>query len=218
MPGLIHKLFPSFFPAERINTPFNYLEVNKLDGQWLLDSKHVNYSFGTLHRVFQEALNTFIPDLSEIKEVLILGFGAGSVAHILQKEKNYQGNITGVEIDQQVIKLAKKYFHLEEIQHLKIHIQDAEEFAKDSQQQFDLIIIDLFTDHLIPEKFETEAFLSTVNSLLSSKGKLLYNRMNNTSSNQVKTEAFSKTFHQVFKNNSEEKTIQLRNKIFFAQK
>lgn len=218
MPGLIHKLFPSYFPAERITTPFNYLEVNRIDGQWVLDSKHVNYSFGTLHRVFQEALEVFVPDLSDIGEVLILGFGAGSVAHILQNERHYQGNITGIEIDEQVIKLAKKYFNLEEIRQLKIHIRDAEEFIKESQQQFDLIVIDLFTDHLIPEKFETEAFLSTVNSLLKPKGKLLYNRMNNTSTNQIKTEAFSKTFHQVFKKNSEEKTIQLRNKIFFAQK
>lgn len=218
MSGFLHKIFPSFFPAEQINTPFNYLEVNKLHDHYVLDSKHVNYSFGTLHRIFQESLKVLLPDLSDIHQVLILGFGAGSVAHILQKERSFRGEITGVEIDKQVITLAKKYFHLDELKNLTLHISDAAVFVKEAHHPFDLIIIDLFIDHLIPEKFETIHFLNAVKKLLTPGGKVLYNRMNHTESDRIKNETFSKTFHQVFSDSSQEKTIQFRNKIFFGQK
>lgn len=220
MSRFFSKYLSPFFPAERIQTPYNYLEVNKLNGHWVLDSKHVNYSFGALHTVFQDALNLFVPDISTIHETLILGFGAGSVAHILQKERQYKGNLTGVEIDQGIIDLGKKYFHLNKINNLTLHITDALRFTEENNHPFDLIVVDLFTDNLIPEQFETEAFLTRLKESLQPEGKLLYNRMNYHSADRMKTEAFSKTFHQIFSDCkvSEEQSIQIKNKIFFAQK
>ncbi|MBN2615093.1 MAG: fused MFS/spermidine synthase [Bacteroidales bacterium] len=220
MSRFFSKYLSSFFPAERIQTPYNYLEVNKLNGHWVLDSSHVNYSFGTLHTVFQDALNLFVPDISTIHETLILGFGAGSVAHILQKERQYKGNITGVEIDPKVIDLGKKYFHLDNIGNLSLHITDAFRFTEENKIKFDLIIVDLFTDNVIPETFEKETFLTHVKDSLQPGGILLYNRMNYSPAERMKTKKFSKSFHSVFANCkiSEEQTIQIKNKIFFAQK
>jgi spermidine synthase len=220
MKKLLRKYFPDFFPAERIHTPYNYLEVNKLEGHWVLDSKHVNYSYGTLHTVFREALQVFVPDLSAINEVLILGFGAGSVAHILQKERHFQGHITGVEIDETVLSLAQQYFQLDQLQNLTLYTSDAAGFVEQADRTFDLIVIDLFVDDLIPEIFENEIFLLQVKELLTPGGKLLYNRMNYHPKDQQKTEAFATVFHHAFADcdSTEEKSIQLKNKIFFAQK
>ena len=216
----LKKYFPYFFPAERITTPYNYLEVNKLDGHWVLDSKHVNYSYGALHTVFREALQVFVPDLSAINEVLILGFGAGSVAHILQKERRYEGHITGVEIDAKVLQLAQQYFELGQLQRLTLYTSDAAGYVAHTDRTFDLIIIDLFVDDLIPEIFENEIFLLQVKDLLTPGGKLLYNRMNYLPYHRQKTTAFSTVFHNAFADcqSVEEKSIQIKNKIFFAQK
>ena len=216
----LRKYYPYFFPAERIQTPYNYLEVNRHNGNWLLDSKHVNYSFGTLHTVFRDAIQLFVPDVSPIHEVLILGFGAGSVAHILQNERKYAGNITGVEIDRKVIELGEKYFHLNNISNLTLHITDALQFTEKNKKKFDLTVVDLFTDNVIPEQFETEAFLTHVKNSLQPGGILLYNRMNYSSAERMKTKKFSKTFGQVFADCkiSAEQTIQIKNKIFFAKK
>lgn len=220
MSRFFSKYLSSFFPTERVQTPYNYLEVNKLNGNWVLDSKHVNYSFGALHTVFRDALQLFVRDVSSLHEVLILGFGAGSVARILRQERSYKGNITGVEIDPKVIELGKKYFQLDNINNLTLHITDASRFINENKKKFDLIAVDLFTDNIIPEQFESENFLTQVKNSLEPGGILLYNRMNYHPMEREKTKAFSKIFHRVFAECkiSEEQTIQIKNKIFFAQK
>ena len=121
----IKKYFPAFFPVERRKTAFQTLEINRRSGHFVLDSLHVNYSFGNLHRVFQHAFQMEGLDTDALHDVLILGFGAGSVARILQDEWGCAAKLTGVEVDAGVIDLAEKYFDLKTLKYLDIQIADA---------------------------------------------------------------------------------------------
>lgn len=216
MSNFLKKYLPSFFPLEKRKTNFQRLEVNRRDDHLVLDAPHVNYSYGNLHRVFQHAFNIDELDISTLNEVLILGFGAGSVAHILQKELDCKANITGVEIDPEVIQLANKYFDLQSFNKLSIEIADAFEFVKTAKSGYDLIVVDLFIDHLIPEKFDSPEFLEQINRLLLPGGKVFYNRMFYSHSDKQRTRLFEDVFRQYFPLTSFSQTPSFSNNIVFT--
>ena len=158
------------------------LEVYYSNGQYLLDTTSVNYSFGGLHTIFQKAFARFKIKDRDIKNVLILGFGSGSVASILQKEYGKEVAITGVEKDEAVIQLAKKYFSVDQYKNLSLECADAYDYVVGSgdgtysvSTQYDMIVVDVFVDLLVPEKVQGENFITSLNKLLSPNGILFYN-------------------------------------------
>ncbi len=201
MKPILQKLFPQWFPAEKRTSEHNTLEVARQKEKLVLNAPHVNYSFGSLHEVFQSAFRQLAPDFSRIKSVLILGFGAGSVAHILQKENGCRCPITGVEIDREVIALAKKYFGLGELKNLDLHISDANGYLAKDTKTYTLIVVDIFLDHRTPEKFLQAAFLQTLCDHLLPGGTVLFNYLIYDYEAREKAAAFEtifrKTFHQV---------------------
>lgn len=120
------------------------------------------------------------------KKILIIGLGGGSLVnayHYLLPE----AQITSVEIDPAVIKVAKKYFHLPEQPWHTIVTKDARIFVKRQllkHSTFDLIILDAFNGDYIPEHLMTKEFFTEVKNLLSNKGIVLSN-----------TFAISKLYH-----------------------
>jgi spermidine synthase len=136
------------------------LEVWYQSGKYVLHSPDANYSFDTLHRIFQKAFKKLSITKRNPKQVLILGFGAGSVAHILRKELLLNASITGVEADPEVIALARKYFELDAIDNLTIQLADAAQFASTCTATFDLVISDVFVDKEIPEEVLSQAYAS----------------------------------------------------------
>ena len=151
------------------------VEVLYSNGKYVLESSHVNYSFGGLHIVFRRAFSNFNIKNREIKNVLILGFGSGSVASILQNEYGKHLEFTGVEKDAQVIALAKKYFSIDKYKNLSLHCRDAFEFVQNCKEKYDLVVMDVFVDLDVPEKFSEEKYISLLGNLLSENGILFYN-------------------------------------------
>ena len=151
------------------------IEVLYANGKYVLDTARVNYSFGGLHKVFQTAFSRFKIRGRELKNVLILGFGGGSIASILQDEYKKDCAIAGVEKDPEIIALAKKYFSVDKYKKLTLYCEDAYEFVQRCDKKFDLIAMDIFVDIDIPEKFLDDTFLSAVSNLLSANGILFYN-------------------------------------------
>lgn len=160
---------------ERKSDVSGKIEVLYTNGKYVLDSAHVNYSFGGLHEIFQKAFSQFRIKEREIKNVLILGFGSGSVASILQEEYEKKIEMVGVEKDKEVIELAKKYFSIDKYKSLTLHCADAYDFVFRSNQKFDLVIVDVFVDLNVPEQFTEEKFISQSANLLSDNGILFFN-------------------------------------------
>lgn len=151
------------------------VEVVHINGKYVLDSAHANYSFGGLHRVFQTAFSQFKIKDRKMDSALILGFGGGSVASILQKEYGKKIKILGVEKDKEIIDLARKYFSIDEYKNLNLICHDAREFVFNCDKKFDLIVIDVFVDRNVPDEFTEEKFLSRLKNLISEKGILFFN-------------------------------------------
>ena len=175
----IFQFFISFLSPvkveERKGAVTPRLQIYLSNGRYILDSVRVNYSFGGLHAVFRKALSRFNIRERDISNVLILGFGAGSVASILCHEYKKDAHLTGVEKDPVVIELAKKYFHIDRYKNLSLHIEDAGDFVENCDKKFDLVVVDIFVGADVPEKFREEKFLAGLGRLLSPAGISFFN-------------------------------------------
>jgi spermidine synthase len=178
---MLRRILSFFIPvnvAKRSSVISKSLEVTYNNGRLVLDSSNTNYSFGTLQRVLRYGLNVIGFDhIRTMKEILVLGVAGGSVINTLCKEIRYSGKITGVEIDPDVITLAKQYFGLDQFSNLKIVIADAFEFALQTKIRYDLIIVDVFCDASMPSFLFEKHFGNRLVYLLNPGGHLLFNTM-----------------------------------------
>jgi hypothetical protein len=58
------------------------------NGKYSWNSKKTNYSHGSLHSLFKEIFRKSKLYWNEIYEVIILGFGTGSISEIIGKYKH----------------------------------------------------------------------------------------------------------------------------------
>lgn len=149
------------------------LKVGWIDSKKVLNTKRTNYSFGGLQKVLNRGLN-IIP-INRIKSVLVLGMGAGSVVDSLRNKFEYDGPIVGVELDPVVIDIAEKEFNLLQDDKVEIIQADAKEYIASCKQQFDLIVVDVFIDIDVPEKFYSSLFWNHIESRVSDNGFVLFN-------------------------------------------
>jgi spermidine synthase len=111
----------------------------------------------------------------KLRNILIIGGGGGIGA---RKFVNDDPNVVVdlVEIDQRVVDLGLKYFHLEPSDRLRIHVEDGRNFIRHSQTKYDLVILDAFTiGGQIPFHLTTREFFDEIKRMLSPEGIVLAN-------------------------------------------
>ncbi len=195
------------------------LEVTWADGELVLDSSNTNYSYGSLQRVLRKGLKSIgYQKIMSMQHILVLGVAGGSVIKTLTNEINYKNKITGVEIDPDVIEIANKYFHLNQIKNLNIIIDDAFEYVLKTKNKYDLIIIDIFQDTKMPNFLFEEFFCNRIGFLLNSKGYILFNTMCLTDLDNVRNKKYILNY-----NNSEFRIntlprVENHNELFIIQK
>ena len=149
------------------------LEITWYNGKKHLNTKNANYSYGSLQRILKFGLEKI--DLKNIKSILLLGLGGGSVIETLRNDFSYSKQITAVDIDPVIIEIAKNEFNLNSFDQLEIVCEDALQFMKTNQRHFDLIIIDLFIDIEVPKPFMKLSFWQDVVNASSTNGSILFN-------------------------------------------
>lgn len=105
----------------------------------------------------------------DIKRVLILGLGGGSIATYLGRFLP-DATIDAVELDPGVIGVAKKYFGIRETSRLHLVESDARVFLNRHSEPYDLIIVDAFTGSYIPFHLMTKEFYQLVRDRLAPHG------------------------------------------------
>ncbi len=176
------------------------LSVILRNGTCMLDSGKANYSFGNLHKAFQQTFSRTKLQDKRINNVLILGFGAGSIAHILRNELKIPGSIIGVEIDAKIIEYAANYFQLKDIPNCTIVNQDAYLFLESDERVYDLITVDLFQEMDVPEVFQTETFLRMLKDHMHKDASLYFNFVVDNALQKNNFNKFEKIFYVIFPN------------------
>lgn len=178
MPNKVRRFLSWIYPVQvtsALSKSGSTIEINRYRGKLYLDTGTVNYSYGALQDVFDNVLETEGLYLKPLKNVLILGFGGGSVAELLFRKNSTSISITGVESDETIIEIGRKYFPVFNRPTLTVVNQDAEHFCKEHTTTYDLVIVDLFHEAQVPEQFQSEGFIKNLERLTASKGTLLYN-------------------------------------------
>ena len=174
---MLKKIISYIFPITRkIKSIHNgYLELTVVNGRTVLDTSNTNYSYGSLQRVLKFSLEH--TDVSHAENVLLLGLGGGCVLKTLWNEFDYKGNVTAVDIDPVIITVAEKEFGILPNGKTRIVCADAYDFVKEDLDKFDLIIIDLFIDNIVPEKFLQQEFWKDVLKKVNNNGTIIFNTL-----------------------------------------
>ena len=197
---MIKKIFSYLIPIKIYETKSSLsksIEVTWTNGELVLDSENANYSYGSLQRILRLGLkNIGYEKIVPMKHILVLGVAGGSVIKTLVDEIKYKGKITGVEIDPEIIKIANTYFKLDEIENLEIVIDDAFEFVLKTKIKYDLIIIDIFQDTIMPNFLFETFFINRVCSRLKSHGFILFNTMLLNESQNLRNKKYVLEFYE----------------------
>jgi spermidine synthase len=174
---MFKKLISYIYPlTTKIQSKFSgKLELTVFNGRKVLDTKNTNYSYGSLQRVLKYSLDQL--DMSHIKSALVLGLGGGSVIQTLREDKHFEGKITAVEIDPVIIDIAANEFNITDNENSNIVCDDAWNFVLTDPVKYDLIIVDLFIDNAIPDKFLETEFWKGVLNHLNKGGDVIFNTL-----------------------------------------
>ena len=174
-----------------------HLYVSIQEGRYQLSTANAIYSFADRYDNYTLALAQVRPELLH-GDVLVLGYGLGSVPHLLEKNHPADYTFTGVELDENVLYLADKYgpplaSPVDLVQ------ADAYAFVHQDYRQYQVIAMDVFVDDLIPERFMEPFFLEALCDLLAPDGVLLYNCLALKATDKADTLAFfAGNFRSVF--------------------
>ncbi|MBP7810108.1 MAG: methyltransferase domain-containing protein [Bacteroidia bacterium] len=159
------------------------LEINLVDGKKVLDTANSNYSYGTLQKILQRGLEEINFD-DTIQSVLVLGMGGGSIVETIRH--NFKSNtfIELIDIDEEIIAIAKNEFELEKYGNISLVLNDAADYIQNTKQYFDVIVVDIFIGDRVPSQFTETKFLTKLSQHLNANGKIIFNTMRNTLSRE----------------------------------
>jgi spermidine synthase len=108
------------------------------------------------------------------RRILIVGLGGGTIAKFLHKHYP-QAVIDAVDIDPDVIKVARQFFEFRDDANLRAYVSDGRKFIEDRPGLYDLIFLDAFGTDSTPPHLTTREFLLSVRKALTPRGAALGN-------------------------------------------
>ncbi len=109
------------------------------------------------------------------RKVLLIGLGAASLTKFLYRHYPL-AQLTVVEIEPSVVAAARQFFKLpHDPMRLKIVIADGVEFVANSDQTYDLILVDGFDENARTGALDTATFYQAVRAQLSDDGIMAVN-------------------------------------------
>jgi spermidine synthase len=132
---------------------------------------------------------------NQVQSLLIIGSAAGTVS------KAFSGiygaiPIDGVEIDPGIIRVGRDWFEMTE-PNLKLHAQDGRYFLSQTDQTYDIIVVDAYRPPYIPFHLTTREFFQEVYDHLNPTGVMAINA-GRTNTDYSLVEALGHTMQAVF--------------------
>ena len=132
----------------------------------------------------------------QLDRILVLGVGAGNIPMFLRKHYS-DAQIDVIDIDPQIITLAKRYFNLAEDRYLHAHAQDGRAFIENVQKPYDLIFVDAYTAAGIPRHLASKEFLFSLKKALKPSGAIVANMWSTPQVNPL-YKSMLRTYQEVF--------------------
>jgi spermidine synthase len=152
------------------------------------DPDHVEFEY-------VQAMLVTLAMVQEPKRVLIVGLGGGSIPSLLRKHYP-QLTIDVVDIDPDVLEVAKKFFGFQEDASMHVYIEDGRRFIEKCKQPYDIIFLDAYGPGNIPYDLATKEFLLSARSAVGPKGVVAGNVW--SQSINVLHDAMLRTYQEAF--------------------
>jgi len=108
------------------------------------------------------------------RRILVVGLGGGTLPAFLHRHYP-DATIDAVDIDPEVVFVAKEFFGFRENERLRVHIADGRKFIEDIRQPYDVIFLDAFGTDNVPPQLTTQEFLGAVRRGVSPGGVVIGN-------------------------------------------
>ena len=186
------------FPVEKRQSRFSgEVIVSFHQGQYKLSTPNAIYSFGKNYTSFDIAFKSLDLQSTKIENVLVLGFGLGSVVDLLEDYPVIK-KITAIDADVVIIELAQKYLQSKLKNKVTYYCEDAEKYIITASQKFDLVLFDVFIDDVTPLQFMQPIFLSKLKDVINTNGILLFSKIDDSHKSKIENSLFEKSFTSVF--------------------
>lgn len=148
---------------------------------------------GELPVMYTQMMTATVMYPPRLDSVLEIGFGGGRTASYLHQFLP-GAQITSVELDPAVVELAKKYFGVRDDDHFRQVVKDGRLFLADTQDHYDIILIDAYRGPFVPFHLLTQQFYQLVKDHLNEGGVVAQNVEPTT----MLFDSAVKTIHSVF--------------------
>jgi spermidine synthase len=152
------------------------IKVDKID-------QSISYTSPSCSRlVWGKAVKLLKESQPSTQNVMILGLGGGTMAHLLSREIE-NVNIISVEIDAVMVDVARKYFDIDNIPNHKVLVTDAMRVVVEpekyniSRQSMDAILVDIYNGEKYPDLGKSGNFIAALKKLVRPGGVIIFNRI-----------------------------------------
>lgn len=185
---------------------YNYLQVKETDDSVILSTNVLfgvqsimKKSGGATGMYYDYALAAPIMTNAQERRILILGMGTGTYA--TQCLNYFEGTqIEGVEIDEKITQLARRYFALPD--NVTVTTYDGRAYLAAISEKYDVIMVDAYQDITIPFQMSSVEFFTMVKEHLAPGGVMVVNMNMHTdekdSINEYLADTIAAVFEQVY--------------------
>lgn len=134
------------------------------------------------------------------QKILLIGLGGGGLVLML-KAILPNASIDAVEINPEMVYVAKKYFTFREDDHIKLHLMDGLDYVKQvslDNNKYDYIIVDAFSKDYIPPQFLTIKFAQMLKNILSQDGVIAMNTFYDSKYRSLESSMFYTVFGEFY--------------------
>jgi spermidine synthase len=131
----------------------------------------------------------------EPRRFLVVGLGGGTLPMFLRKYYP-SAIIDAVEIDPDVVYVARRFFGFREDARTKAHVGDGRQFIEKSGQPYDVIFLDAFGADSVPAHLTTQEFLQAVQRAVTPGGVVVGNLWGRASNPLY--DSMVRTYQEVF--------------------
>lgn len=177
--------------VEEAKSPFNHVVVAEtddvrtmyfvVDGTYYIESRLDRHQPLALDLDYTRTMMAGFLVQPQIERLLMIGFGGGTISNYLFRR--FPGlEIDAVDIDGEVIRLARKYFEVPDDPKYRTHAADGRLFVEqsDPSMRWDMIMLDAFRGVFVPFHLKTREYYALLKSRLSDRGVVVANLHNAT--------------------------------------
>lgn len=191
---------------EEAHSPYNHIVVTErgtvrtmyfvVDGVRYIESRLDRGYAQSLDLDYTRTMMAAFLVKPDVKRFLMIGFGGGQISNYLFNR--FEGiEIDAVDIDPEVIRLARKYFDVPDSPRYRTHAADGRLFVEQAgEQRWDVILLDAFRGVFVPLHLKTAEYYEALRNHLTSDGVVAANLHSMTDKYPSDRNTFASVFGQ----------------------